>query len=69
MCEITKHIEQVKSISSLTESKSSQESEGLSSFNVRKHPSNNTGAFLDFDFSLDSRKLIWKAISSHSHGD
>ena len=63
---LTKHIEQVKSMSTLTESKSSQVSDGLSSLNVRLHASNNAGAFLEL--ILLSLKLMWKAMSSQSQG-
>lgn len=63
---LTKHIEQVKSISTLTESKSSQVSNGLPPLQVRLQPSNNARALLDL--ILLSLKLRWKAISSHSQG-
>ena len=64
---LTRHIEQVKSMSTLTESNSSQVSDGLpSSLNVRLHASKNTGAFLDL--ILLSLKLMWKAMSSESQG-
>lgn len=63
---LTKHIEQVKSMSTLIESKSSQVSDGFPSLNVREHPSNKACAFLDL--TLVSLKLIWKAISSQSQG-
>lgn len=66
--ELTKHIEQVKSRSSLIESKSSQESEGLPSLIVREHSSKKAGGFFDLVL-LVSLRLMWKAISSHSHGD
>jgi hypothetical protein len=46
--ELTKHMEQVRSISTLTESKSSQVSDGWpSSLYVRLHPSNKADPLLD----------------------
>lgn len=65
--ELTKHIEQVKSISSLIESKSSQESDGLPSLITREQPSKRAGPFPELAFV--SLILMWKAISSHNHGD
>lgn len=53
---LTKHIEQVKSISSLTESKSSQKRDGFPSFSMREHPSKSAGAFLEL--TLDSLKFM-----------
>lgn len=52
--DLTKHMEQVKSRSSLTESKSSQESDGLPSLSASEHPSNNAG----LDLTLVSLKLM-----------
>jgi hypothetical protein len=67
MRKLTKHTEQVRAISTLTESKSSQVSEGWpSSLHVRLHPSNKADALLDL--TLLSLRLMWKAISSHSQG-
>lgn len=64
--ELTKHIEQVKSISSLMmDSKISQVSDGLPSLNMRLQPSN-AGAFSDL--TLLSLELMRKAISSQSQG-
>ncbi len=53
-------------MSTLTESKSSQVSDGLPSLNVRLHASNNAGVFLEL--ILLSLKLMWKAMSSQSQG-
>lgn len=65
---LTKHIEQVKSISSLTESRSSQDRDGCPSFDMRAHPTPRSGgAFLELTF--DFLRFMWKAMSSHSHGD
>lgn len=63
---LTKHIEQVSSMSSLMESKKEQESDGLSPSKLSENPSNSPERVL---VSLLSRKLIWKEINSQSHGD
>lgn len=65
--QLTKHIAQVKSISSLTESKSSHDRDGFPSLSTREHPSKSAAGFLELP--RDSLKFIWKAMSSQSHGD
>lgn len=64
---LTKHIEQVSSMLSLTESKSSKDRDGFLLSNTGENPSNGTGAVPIS--ALDCFQFMWKAMSSYSHGD
>jgi hypothetical protein len=60
---LTKHIEQVKSISSLAKSKIPQVSDGFPSLNIRSIPSDDDAVALS-DLNLLSLILMQRAISS-----